>query len=194
VTEEECKHLIELGHINNYERSEDVGKLLPDGSFDSVQSTGRTSENSWCSHRNNCRNDTLVQRVHDRIAKVTGIPADNSEDLQLLKYEPGQFYKTHHDYIEHQRDRRSGPRILTFFLYLSDLEEGGATNFPNLDIAVKPKVGRALLWPSVLDSDPSDKEPRTEHEAQEVLKGTKFGANAWLHLHDYMAAQDLGCT
>jgi len=180
--------------MNNYERSEDVGKLLPDGSFDSVQSIGRTSENAWCAHRNKCRNDTLVQLVHDRIAKVTGIPEVNSEDFQLLKYEPGQFYRTHHDYIEHQKDRRSGPRILTFFLYLSDLEEGGATNFPKLDIAVKPKVGRALLWPSVLDSDPSDKEPRTDHEAQEVIKGTKFGANAWLHLHDYMAAQELGCT
>ena len=70
----------------------------------------------------------------------------------------------------------------------------GATNFPKLKIEVKPKVGRALLWPSVLDSNPKDKEPRTDHEAQDVIKGTKFGTNAWIHLHDYMAAQDLGCT
>ena len=67
--------------------------------------------------------------------------------------------------------------ILTFFLYLSDVEEGGATNFPDLNIAVKPKVGRALLWPSVLDSNPMDKEPRTDHEAQDVVRGLKFGAN-----------------
>ena len=53
---------------------------------------------------------------------------------------------------------------------------GGATNFPDLGIAVKPKVGRALLWPSVLDSNPFDKEDRTEHEAQDVIKGLKYGA------------------
>ena len=107
---------------------------------------------------------------------VTGIPANHSEDFQILKYEPGQFYRQHHDYIGHQRDRQSGPRMLTFFLYLSDVEEGGATNFPDLEIAVKPKVGRALLWPSVLDSNPFDKEDRTEHEAQDVIKGLKYGA------------------
>merc|ERR1711966_140892 len=109
-----------------------------------------------------------------------------TEDLQMLKYEPGQFYRQHHDYIGHQRDRRSGPRVLTFFLYLSDVEEGGATNFP--------KLGRALLWPSVLDSNPKDKEPRTDHEAQSVITGTKFAVNAWLHLHDYMAATEMACT
>lgn len=70
----------------------------------------------------------------------------------------------------------------------------GATNFPDLEIAVTPKIGRAVLWPSVLDSNPYDKEPRTDHEAQDVIKGLKYGANAWLHMHDYMAAQELGCT
>eukprot|EP00584_Thalassiosira_punctigera_P024711 CAMPEP_0172554422 /NCGR_PEP_ID=MMETSP1067-20121228/54494_1 /TAXON_ID=265564 ORGANISM="Thalassiosira punctigera, Strain Tpunct2005C2" /NCGR_SAMPLE_ID=MMETSP1067 /ASSEMBLY_ACC=CAM_ASM_000444 /LENGTH=492 /DNA_ID=CAMNT_0013342791 /DNA_START=82 /DNA_END=1560 /DNA_ORIENTATION=- len=194
LSEEECKHVIQLGYKSKYERSEDVGDVQPDGSYDSVRSTGRTSENAWCSYRGNCRDDMIVQSIHHRIEMVTGIPANHSEDLQLLKYEHGQYYRPHHDYIEHQRDRRSGPRILTFFLYLSDLEEGGATNFPKLDIAVKPKIGRALLWPSVLDSNPKDKEPMTDHEAQDVIKGTKFGANAWLHLHDYMAAQELGCT
>lgn len=44
LSEEECKHLIDLGYKSKYERSEDVGKILPDGSYDSVQSHGRTSE------------------------------------------------------------------------------------------------------------------------------------------------------
>ena len=44
ITEEECKHLIEMGRKSNYERSEDVGKILPDGTYDSVKSSTRTSE------------------------------------------------------------------------------------------------------------------------------------------------------
>jgi len=194
LTDEECNQMIQLGYKAKYERSKDVGEMQIDGSYDSVVSKGRTSENAWCSFRDKCRNTTTAQLIHDRISTVTGIPANHSEDFQILKYEKGQFYRSHHDYIEHQEKRRCGPRVLTFFLYLSDVEEGGDTNFPKLSIAVKPKKGSAVLWPSVLDSNPSMKDPRTDHEAQEVVNGTKFGANAWLHLHDYMAAQDLGCT
>jgi len=76
---------------------------------------------------------------------------DHSEDLQLLKYKEGQFYSTQyvfffirfdwdvtliciethlfdyssHDFIEYQVDRPCGPRILTAFLYLNDVEAGG---------------------------------------------------------------------
>jgi hypothetical protein len=34
------------------------------------------------------------------------------------------------------------------------VEEGGETYFNRLDLAVKPKKGRALVWPSVLDDNP----------------------------------------
>jgi len=70
----------------------------------------------------------------------------------------------------------------------------GATAFPKLDIAVKPKAGRAMLWPSVLNSDPTEKEPRTENEVQDVIEGTMFGFNARLHLHNYDDAYKKGCN
>ena len=43
-------------------------------------------------------------------------------------------------------------------------DTGGETNFPTLGIAVKPKKGRALLWPSTLDADPTEIDSRTMHE------------------------------
>ena len=66
----------------------------------------------------------------------------------MLKYETGQKYNVHHDYGKEDVGLACGPRILTFFLYLSDVEEGGETAFPSLGIAVKPKKGKALLWVS----------------------------------------------
>jgi prolyl 4-hydroxylase len=65
--------------------------------------------------------------------------------------------------------------MLTLFLYLNDVEEGGETNFPKVDVTVQPKKGSALLWPSVLDEDPEKKDFRTDHEALPVLKGIKYG-------------------
>jgi prolyl 4-hydroxylase len=100
--------------------------------------------------------------------------------LQLLKYEETQFYESHHDYIDNHIDRPQGPRILTVFLYLNDVEAGGGTHFTDLDITVMPKRGRALIWPSVFDNDPRLKDARTHHEALPVEKGIKYGANAWV--------------
>ncbi len=87
-----------------------------------------------------------------------------------------------------------GPRILTFFLYLSDVEEGGETVFTNLGIKVKPKRGRALIWPSVMDSEPETQDPRTHHAAAAVIKGKKYAANAWIHLYDFAKSNLWGCT
>jgi prolyl 4-hydroxylase len=47
LTEEECETLIQLGAVQGYERSEDVGPEQFDGSLAGVQSKGRTSTNAW---------------------------------------------------------------------------------------------------------------------------------------------------
>ncbi|KAL3935770.1 MAG: hypothetical protein SGBAC_008783 [Bacillariaceae sp.] len=193
VSNEECDAMIALGYEHEYKRSADVGKLKFDGTHESVENNRRTSENAWCSEHLGCRNETVPTRLHNRMSQVLDIPPENGEDLQILKYEKGQFYRTHHDFIEHQKDRQCGPRILTFFLYLSDVEDGGGTNFPDLGITVNPKKGRALLWPSVYDSNPKKDDPRMRHQALPVKEGTKFAANSWIHLYDYQTAQKKGC-
>jgi prolyl 4-hydroxylase len=191
ITDEEADHLIQLGDKEGYERSADVGKLNFDGTFENNVNNGRTSLNAWC--QNSCYDDPIAKQVMERIQNITFIPEPNSEYLQLLRYEVGQFYKRHHDYIHFQVDRQTGVRILTVFLYLNDVEAGGGTNFPFLDITVMPKKGRALLWPSVLDSDPNAKDYRTEHQALPVEKGIKYGANAWLHQRDFKTPNRNGC-
>ena len=97
VTEDECTKLIELGHVEGYKRSSDVGKMKFDGTFESNVNEGRTSTNAWCQH--DCYTDPVAQGVMQRIENITGIPEPNSEFLQLLKYEVGQHYHTHHGEI-----------------------------------------------------------------------------------------------
>jgi len=192
IKDDETARLIELGGDEGYERSTDVGKKLFDGSFDAKQSKTRTSENAWCN--NECHKDPLAKSAIDSIERLTGVPEVNSEYLQLLKYEKGQFYRRHHDYIDQTWDRPPGPRILTAFLYLNDVEAGGGTNFPGLNLTIMPKKGRILLWPSVRDEDPNLKDYRTDHQALDVEKGRKFAANAWLHLRDFKTPHDAGCS
>ncbi|KAL7531944.1 hypothetical protein ACHAXR_004324 [Thalassiosira sp. AJA248-18] len=86
-----------------------------------------------------------------------------------------------------------GVRILTLFIYLNDVAEGGGTRFPLLNITVQPKKGNAVLWPSVLDESPESKDDRTGHEALPVLKGIKYGSNAWIHSRNFKKAFKIKC-
>mmetsp|Transcript_12187 Transcript_12187/g.15932 ORF Transcript_12187/g.15932 Transcript_12187/m.15932 type:complete len:458 (+) Transcript_12187:116-1489(+) len=192
LTAEECQMLIDLGTVQEYERSRDIGDKKFDGTYDGKESTGRTSSNAWCVE--DCWEHETTQRVHDRIQNLIEFPMGNYEYLQILKYEEGEFYEQHHDYIFHHKQRFPGVRVLTVFLYLNDVEEGGGTNFPFLNqTTVLPKRGRVLIWPSVLDSDPNGKDRRTEHEALPVISGIKYGANAWIHQRDFKEVWAKGC-
>jgi prolyl 4-hydroxylase len=104
-----------------------------------------------------------------------------------------QYYSTHHDLIHHHINRQQGFRIFTLYFYLSNVEEGGGTHFPQMNITVTPKKGRAVLWPSVHDHDPNLKDERTEHGALPVIKGVKYGANAWIHQRDFKGPNLVGC-
>lgn len=177
LTSEECDTLIQLGSDRGYERSADVGAKKFDGTYDSHISSGRTSSNTWC--LDECYNHTTTKTILEKIETLTGVPDSNHEYLQLLEYQVGQFYQQHHDYIDFHNQREQGVRILTVFLYLNDVEEGGGTNFPKLDLTVEAKKGRALVWPSVKNSDPTVKDPRTDHQALPVINGVKYGANRY---------------
>jgi prolyl 4-hydroxylase len=140
-----------------------------------------------------CAQDPTVQKVMNRIATITGIGETNYEHLQILRYEKGQYYKTHNDFIDYQQNRSSGARLLTFYVYLSDVDEGGGTKFPHLNLTVSPKKGRAVLWPSVLNHDPNSKDNRTNHAALAVNQGIKYGFNAWIHQRDFKSSHERNC-
>jgi len=192
IGEAEAERLIQLGGASGYTRSQDVGKRKADGTYDSLTSSGRTSSNAWCV--DGCSDEPLVIQVTQRLSELTQIDDNHSEYLQLLRYEPGQFYENHHDYIEHLLERQQGVRILTSYLYLNDVEAGGGTMFTDLNITVMPKRGRALFWPSVLNDKPHVKDFRTNHQALPVEKGIKFGANGWFHQYDFKTTFKNGCT
>jgi prolyl 4-hydroxylase len=177
LSDEECNRLIEIGESQGYRKS-----TVTEGSEKQL-SRGRTSFSTFCDEA--CVDEPLVNGVIERMTNLTGIPYDNYESLQLVRYEPGQFYKKHHD--ESGVLKYSGPRILTFFLYLNDVLGGGGTEFQYLNFTVTPKKGSALIWPSMLDSL-EGRDLRTFHEALPVEKGFKYGANSWIRLRDVQNA------
>jgi len=164
----------------HFKASQGTGSMDEDGTLIPTVSSYRTSFTNWC--EDDCLNETAVKRIRERIEAVTGVPDDNHEFPQVLRYQLNQYYHEHHDYIPAHRQMPCGPRVYTFFLYLNDVEEGGFTSFPRLNISVQPKKGRAVLWPSTLNERPLEIDERTQHVAEPVVKGTKFSVNMWLHM------------
>ena len=140
-----------------------------------------------------------VERFVRRVEEVTGITRERHERMQVVRYEAGQFYRPHHDSspfsINRSVHNRVGAgRILTAFLYLNDVAEGGQTRFPKVPddaartkkparapfLSFRPRRGTLLLWPNALDDDPWTNNAFAEHEAMAVDEGVKYGANLWL--------------
>ena len=143
LTDNEVADLIKGGKLEGFERSTDQGATNEMGEMEKIVSKTRTSSNAWCMHE--CERLPGVRSATKKIEEITGIPQVNYESFQLLNYEENQFYRSHHD-SSTTDDTPAGHRILTFFLYLTDVEEGGETYFNKLDLAVKPKKGKALVW------------------------------------------------
>ncbi len=76
--------------IEGYERSGDVGKVTVQGGNEYKISDTRTSTNAWCFGV--CYRNETALAVINRLSDLTGVPEQNSEYLQMLRYEPNQYY------------------------------------------------------------------------------------------------------
>mmetsp|Transcript_28072 Transcript_28072/g.31063 ORF Transcript_28072/g.31063 Transcript_28072/m.31063 type:complete len:255 (+) Transcript_28072:462-1226(+) len=137
--------------------------------------------------------DSTVKKIMSRLEQITNIPTGNVENIQVVKYDQGQVHNLHHDYIYYQAQRQPGVRILSLFLFLSDVEEGGENFFPNLNIKVAPKKGRALVWPLVLNENPNKRDEKMWYEVKLVKKGALYGANIFIHQRDFKGPNKNNC-
>ncbi|XP_032481235.1 prolyl 4-hydroxylase subunit alpha-2 isoform X20 [Phocoena sinus] len=103
---------------------------------------------------------------------------------KVANYGMGGQYEPHFDFSrkdEQDAFKRlgTGNRVATFLNYMSDVEAGGATVFPDLGAALWPKKGTAVFWYNLLRSGEGDY--RTRHAACPVLVGCKWVSNKWFH-------------
>lgn len=65
--------------------------------------------------------------------------SENGESIQILHYENGEKYEPHFDYFHDKNNQAlGGHRIATVLMYLSNIEKGGETIFPNSEVCLLP--------------------------------------------------------
>ncbi|XP_045113671.1 prolyl 4-hydroxylase subunit alpha-1-like isoform X2 [Portunus trituberculatus] len=140
----------------------------------------RISKSSWLK----AEDSEVVWTVNERVAAITGLNMNTAEELQVANYGLGGHYEPHFDYARREekdafKSLGTGNRIATFLFYMSDVEAGGATVFPQINLSLWPKKGAAAFWHNLHPNGEGDE--LTRHAACPVLVGTKWVSNKWIH-------------
>tara|TARA_Y100000310_G_C20368262_1_gene662274 strand:+ start:58 stop:738 length:681 start_codon:yes stop_codon:yes gene_type:complete len=152
--------------------------------------------------------EKIYSKIENFYSKVTGVPIENLEQpLPILHYldgkksstGKGEYYKEHHDFFHKVDDeywlnevlRRGGQRNWTGIIYLNDVEEGGETYYPTLDLAFKPEMGKIIFHKNCNENRPDIDAgggllEESLHESKPVIKGEKWALVIWSRIRKYI--------
>ncbi len=144
------------------------------------ESAGRTGSNCWIDPEANA----VIAGLSRRIAGLVGIPLANAESLQAIHYDATQQYAPHFDAWKHDSEagqrcmKRGGQRLVTGLLYLNEVDAGGGTVFPKLDLTIEPLPGRLVIFHNCR-AGTNERHPHSLHGGLPVLRGEKWACNFW---------------
>ena len=145
-----------------------------------IQHESRTSENCWLEHDAN----EIVHEVSKRLSILVQMPIKNAEQYQVVYYRAGAECKPHYDSFDYDSEEGKenwepgGQRVISALAYLNNVDEGGGTGFPNLDIEIEAKKGDVLIFHNTLQ-DSNEVHPRSLHAGLPVTSGEKWAINLW---------------
>jgi predicted 2-oxoglutarate/Fe(II)-dependent dioxygenase YbiX len=156
-----------------YIKKESINKFVPSYIGDNSHII-RKSETAYLNS-----NDPILNIVIKKCVGLTNKPFENCEQLQVLRYREGGYFKPHQD-SPHEGENK---RLYTFIIALNDDYEGGETSFPNLGIKFKLKKGDAVFFHTL-----DNREQYTSmalHAGEPVKSGEKWGVTLWVRQHPY---------
>lgn len=188
LSDKECDHLVKL--MKNADWQPSV-QPIREGALNPIGPVRRQSKSAYSSKDD----DKVLNKLRTALSKFLEASSERIEPLEFVHYSLLQSFGMHHDFTIHDTWLPAGPRVLSVFVCLTDVEQGGAFGFPDLDwLLVPPKKGQLLVWPNVLSSDPNKPNPVMLSESLPVTKGEKYGIHTWVRLYDHEAARKLDCT
>ncbi|MCM3213224.1 2OG-Fe(II) oxygenase [Niallia taxi] len=167
LSDQECNKLIEFSK-DNLKRS----KISSSG--EGEVNDIRTSSSMFFQGNEN----DILEKLEKRISAIMCVPIEHAEGIQILKYTPGQEYKAHFDFFNSASKAAKNNRISTLVIYLNDVEEGGETYFPKLNLSISPKKGSAVYFEYFYNNE--DLNELTLHGGAPVIKGEKWVATQWM--------------
>ena len=105
--------------------------------------------------------ETIVDSIKE-YSQHYKVRLQQMEHLRVARYPENAFYSMHSD--------ADGKRQISFVLFLNDDFGGGALNFEYQNLAIQPKAGSLVVFPSNY---------LFRHECQKVTSGNRYIAISW---------------
>jgi prolyl 4-hydroxylase len=164
-------------NILEYAKTKFHPSVVGGGLSNKVDNLVRNSETAWVPKTHPIANEIIM-----KVCRQNNYPFENAEDLQVVKYEKGDYYREHHDSFPLYDPAflsQGGHRVLTTLIYLNDDFEDGETRFVNLDKNIKPRKNSAIVF-HPLDAENKRCHPNALHAGLPIKSGKKYIANIWI--------------
>jgi len=184
LRDSECDHIIAMGR----------DKIAPSTTVDPetgehIVVESRTSSSTYFT----LGETPVIEAIEQRIADFVKLPMENGEGMQILNYQVGQGYQPHFDFFDPELKGSpavlayGGQRVATCIMYLNDVEAGGETHFPKVDVKITPVKGDAILFYNVLPDGAIDR--MSLHASLPLEAGEKWVATKWIREREYCAPE-----
>ena len=181
-----CSYIDHIQEISNFLTHEECDYIIQksseqfqDSTLGEERAVNYRMRSSSSSHFDGWE-DPKIKAIYERASEMYNLRAEYIEPLQCVAYEEYQFYKPHFDASDSTKSKK-GRRWGTIFVYLNDDFEGGETFFPNIDLKITPKKGKAIFFHNF--NHEKKVHLYSKHAGLPVLKGKKYGLNIWLKTH-----------
>jgi prolyl 4-hydroxylase len=175
LSPQECQSVIDVA----------AGQLEKSSVLGAQKEGYRTSSSTWLYP------DALpevIARIETLVDRITGLPRENQEALQVVRYDVGEEYKTHEDFWHPDTDyydeqmSRGGQRVWSIMIYLNTVPRGGHTRFTRLDTDIAADPGKVLAWKNTLDGELNFD---SSHAGMPVEEGCKWVAIKWVRESEF---------
>lgn len=164
-----CDNFISLAE-NKFEPAKTIGRQIEGY---------RVADSCWLMD-----NEKGVLSYKEKVSSFLNLPLENMENLHIVRYQVGGEYKKHQDFFHPGESyyenviNRGGQRTHSVLLYLNDDFTGGETDFPKLQIKVKPEKGKMIVWTNLNEDGTLDYD--SIHAGLPVITGVKYIATIWI--------------
>lgn len=170
LSSSECDQLIK------YSKNKNLTDSTIFNNTKNIVDDSRKSKTTWFQ-----LNENEIETKCSEIAKqLTNTNDYNLENMQIVYYTIGGYFNPHHDATKKTNvNTIVTSREYTLLIYLNDVEKGGETVFPYLNLEIKPKKGKGILFRTLDDNDRII--PESLHGGKPVINGEKWICNKWIH-------------
>ena len=110
-----------------------------------------------------------IDWLDKKVSQLVDWPIDKSEKYNIMKYEVGDFFRPHSDYIDYITENN---RVGTLIIYLNTVTEGGQTVFSSRQIKIPAIQGNAVFFNYT-------KTRKELHAGNRIIQGEKWIATKW---------------